>query len=124
MRRALLFMILINSITCVTHNLAMEEEMEENTPGLKLEIDDENKLSDSKDKLPQKLTKSIMLKVCGLTSITLLFMGATPAVSSTLGARSISGIDGMVKTASPITIHTGFNITEKPGCTYEQWQRR
>ena len=50
-------------------------------------------------------------------------MGATPAVSIGMSSASGSGIDGMVKAASPVTIYTGYNITEKFDCTYEQLQR-
>jgi len=147
MRRALLLMILINSITFVTNNLAMEEEkigigdIEMQAVGLAAGYDsekaplleDENiihpDLSNSEEQ-PSELKKScgrLLKKGCryfcrtGTVVAIIATVAAPPTLSITLGAESRDGINGMVESASPITAYP-TNVTHKPDCTYEQYE--
>ena len=140
MRKTLLFMILFNSVTFVTNNLAMQEEEEKaviemsdlEKQAVQLESEnEENKLSEPEDEPAEKSEsircrkdwKSTLLKACCLCNGIIILLGATPAVSIAMSSASNSGIKGMVKSASPTTMYTGYKITEKLGCTYELLQK-
>ncbi len=143
MRRALLFMILFNSITFVTNNLAMQEEK------TVIEVDDDSdseySAPENRPLLPQKSNEKLkiygerlsklktrcgcLLKeycpsfsrcLCcaGLTGAIIATLVAPPTLSITLGAESRDGINGMAEIASPITAYP-TNVTEKPDCTYK-----
>ncbi len=119
MRKALLFMILINSITFVTNNLAMEEEEEDD---IEMSSDLENQVSEKKVNASQKKKRRCYKKRkssssrkkslwCKMFSIGLLLTALL------LGPELATKIttDSMNEMISPITVYSG-NITEL-GCT-------
>ncbi len=126
MRRALLFMIFLNSITFVTNNLAMDtdDDIEIQTAGDDSEIPLLNKKnrnpdSDNSAEQPSLLKKcSLILKKCCPGFLGLVLVATPPILSTTLGDESMSGIDGMANTASPITLYPTNNTHPKSDCTY------
>ncbi len=116
MRRALLFMIFLNSITCVTENLAMNVESSKDDIEL---FDTENQAPEKKIRTPQK-RKSRCRKEAGrwckviTTGALFLSLGSVPYF------LSAEGTEGMNEVASRITVYTG-NYTEKPNCTYRPY---
>ncbi len=122
MRRALLFIMLINSITFVTHNLAMgdDEEIHE-ASDLELSVL-ESQASEKRvatTTTQKKKRKSRCLENAGccckaatIGALLLSFCGV-PSVLTYVG------ISGMNKNAASITVFSAStNITEKEGCIY------
>ena len=119
MRRALLFIMLINFITCVTENLAMEKENSEDDIELS---DTERQASEKRVATSQKKKrKSRCREEAGgwckviTTGALLLSLGVGPAIIS------MEGTKGMNNVASPITVYPAHKVIEKPDCTYSPY---
>lgn len=136
MRRALIFMILFNSITCVTNNLAMETEEEKIEMKEALEalieipetidnVESGDSHSGSSTKTVRHRKLKIMLAILGSVLMVSIPLGA--AVESLViypvsGTTKISdSIIGMSNLTSPVKLHPNKNITLDLSCEYDEY---
>ena len=111
MRKALLFMVFINSITFVPNGLAMEEKKED--------VELENQETESWNTSQRRKRRSRCLETGKiafmLTALTLIMVAGTAPPFITIEAQR-----DMNKAVSPLTVYSG-NITENPDCTYSPY---
>ncbi len=136
MRKALLFMILLNSIACVTHNLAMDEELGddlemsqmqadvENDPEEQAQSDNENASESPHLEDPQPKKGPTLARKIFISAYTLLFILGPYGATIGSAVANVDGIKEMAQIASPISYispESFINYQKKPGCTYEDY---
>jgi hypothetical protein len=106
MRRALLFMVLINAITFVPNGFAMEEEKENENVSIELSPDQpsQNENLPAEDNAPQRKRVGWNRLKQASTVIAIVFLlGA--AFGPTAPVKI--GLDGIINSVSPITVYFG-----------------
>ncbi len=124
MRRALIFMIFLNSITCVTENLAMNVETEDQATIEMPLVSNETPEQDQTDKKQPAKSPELEAQQSGPTkkaiaagiALVLLIPGAFTAV-----IFALTGMRKIAETTSPITYLNSPLYDKNPNCTYESY---
>ncbi len=126
MRKVLLFMILMNSITFVTNNLAMVEEEENNKEMSQLVQDAEKNTEEAEEekrfpKFPESEDEQYTWKrLIKKGAVLFLMLSPFGGLVSTIVING-NKTHEMHQLVSPITYYPDNNFSRNPNCTYENY---